>query len=108
MAINYLIDSCPSGQLIPVYSAFCGFAIYRTKKFLDSFYDGKPRLDLIPEYFLNQNIGTSGQLKPYHWDPNGPPQDCEHRSFHLYAVFKNEAKVRISPEIIFPTDPEFE
>lgn len=107
-AINYLIDSCPSGQLIPVYSAFCGFAIYRTKKFLDSFYDGKPRLDLIPEYFLNQNIGTSGQLKPYHWDPNGPPQDCEHRSFHLYAVFKNEAKVRISPEIIFPTDPEFE
>ena len=107
-AINYLLDSCPEGGLVSVYSAFCGFSIYRTNKFIDSFYDGKPRLDLLPEYFLQQTIGTAGEMKPYHWDPDGPPQDCEHRSFHLYAVFKNEARVRIAPEIIFPTDPEFD
>lgn len=106
-AINYLLESCPKDELISVYSAFCGFAIYRTPKFIDSFYDGKPRLDLIPDFLLKQNIGTSGPLLSYHWGPNEPPQDCEHRSFHLYAVFKNEARVRISPEIIFPTDPEF-
>ena len=107
-AVNYLLDTCPPDGLISVYSAFCGFAIYRTEKFIDSFYDGKPRLDLIPEFLLKQNIGTAGPVKPYHWAPHAPPQDCEHRSFHLYAVFKNEARVRISPEIIFPTDPEFE
>lgn len=106
-AINYLIDTCPTDGLIPVYSAFCGFAIYRTEKFLNSYYDGKPCMDLIPEFLLKQNIQTAGSIKPYHWEPNAPPQDCEHRSFHLYAVFKNEARVRISPEIIFPTDPEF-
>lgn len=106
-AIGYLLETCPPDDLISVYSAFNGFSIYRTSKFIDSFYDGKPRLDLIPEFLLKQNIGTAGNIKPFHWDPHGPPQDCEHRSFHLYAVFKNEARVRISPEIIFPTDPEF-
>jgi len=28
-------------------------------------------------------------------------EDCEHRSFHVQAINKNNAKIMISPEIIF-------
>ena len=32
---------------------------------------------------------------------NGYYEDCEHRAFHLVAINNNNAKIRISPEIIF-------
>jgi len=27
--------------------------------------------------------------------------DCEHRSFHIQAINKNQARIRISPEVLF-------
>jgi len=106
-AINHLLTSCPGGELIPVFSAFNGFCIYRTKKFIDCNYDGRARQDLIPEYLLNKNIQTAGKILPFHWAPQEMSQDCEHRSFHFYATFNNGAEICISPEIIFPDDPDF-
>jgi glycosyltransferase involved in cell wall biosynthesis len=97
--IHHLVKTCPSGELIPVYSAFNGFAIYRTHKFINSCYDGNPRLDLIPPYLMKENIRVCGEITPFFW--GGPDQDCEHRSFHLYAIFQNDAIVAISPEILF-------
>jgi glycosyltransferase involved in cell wall biosynthesis len=98
-AIHHLFRNCPSGELISVYSAFNGFAIYRTHKFINSCYNGNSRLDLIPPFLLEENIRVCGEITPYYW--GGPDQDCEHRSFHLYAIFQNDAIVAISPEILF-------
>jgi glycosyltransferase involved in cell wall biosynthesis len=98
-AIQHLFRTCPPGELISVYSAFNGFGIYRTNKFIDSFYDGHSRLDLIPPFLMEENKRACGEITPYYW--GGPDQDSEHRSFHLHAIFNNEAIVAISPEILF-------
>ena len=119
-AVKGAIERTPNGELTQVLSAFNGFAIYRTKLFVDAVYDGNARLDLIPPFLLNKNIQTCGPVLPYFWstdralneqketDPYGiydhkklPQQDCEHRSFHLYGAFVNGARIRISPDIIF-------
>ena len=104
--INYLIDTCPADEVVPVFSAFNGFGLYRSDKFLNSRYDGTPRLDLIPEFLLKENIQTTGQPGPFHWDPS-VEQDCEHRAFHIYATINNGAEVVVAPDILFPNDPEF-
>ena len=31
----------------------------------------------------------------------GKYEDCEHRAFHVEAINKNGARIRISPEIVF-------
>jgi len=98
-AIQHLFRTCPPGKLISVYSAFNGFAIYRTHKFIDSSYDGQSRLDLIPPFLMEENKRVCGEITPYYW--GGPDQDCEHRSFHLHAIFNNDACVAISPDVLF-------
>jgi len=98
-AIQHLFSACRSGELISVYSAFNGFAIYRTRKFINSCYDGQSRLDLIPPVLMEQNKRVCGEITPYYG--GGPDQDSEHRSFHLRANFQNDAIVAISPEILF-------
>ena len=97
--IQHLFSACPPGELISVYSAFNGFAIYRTCKFIDSCYDGHSRLDLIPPFLMEENKRVCGEITPYYW--GGPDQDSEHRSFHLHAKFQNDAVVAISPEVLF-------
>ena len=98
-AIQNLFRTCPPGELISVYSAFNGFAIYRTCKFINSSYDGRFRLDLIPPSWMEENKRVCGEITPYYW--GGPDQDSEHHSFHLHAIFNNDAIVAISPEILF-------
>lgn len=98
-AINDALRDCPSGGLVQVYSAFGGFGIYRTRKFIDCVYDGKPRMDLMPPFLLKRNIESCGPITPYQWD--GPDQDCEHRSFHIQAKLQNNAKIAIAPVSLF-------
>jgi hypothetical protein len=82
-------------ELLKCASAFNGFSIYRTNKFIDCKYDGKLRNDLLPFYsILNINKMTGLNYNPTVYD-------CEHRAFHLEAINKNNAKIRISPEILF-------
>jgi hypothetical protein len=54
---------------------------------------------LIPPFLMEQNKRICGEITPYYW--GGPDQDCEHRSFHLRAIFNNDAIVAISPEVLF-------
>ena len=92
-----------SNNLVQCMSAFNGFAIYRTSKFLNCWYDGTIRLDLLPEKYIAyalDKIKTKFQF--------GSPglersrlEDCEHRSFHLMAINNNGARIRIAPEILF-------
>jgi hypothetical protein len=85
------------GELIPVYSAFNGFAIYRTAKFLNCNYSTVIDISLFPEYSIENNemmTGYKTQLDVYNCD-------CEHRHFHLEAIKKNNARIRVSTKHIF-------
>ena len=93
--ITKLLKEIPKGGLLKCASAFNGFAIYRTNKFLNCTYDGNFRLDLLPSNYLKENIKVCNS------GIHLGPQDCEHRSFHLEAIQKNGARIRISPEIVF-------
>ena len=95
--IEKIIENTPTKTLIPCLSAFNGFAIYRTEKFINYFYDPTPRLDLIPKHLIENNIRLCG---PMYLKDKGAIVDCEHRSFHLMAV-NNGARIRIAPEVIF-------
>ena len=96
--IEEIIANTPPNTLIPCLSAFNGFAIYRTNKFINCYYDGKPRLDLLPKHLLLANEKIAG---PVYLQGKAGLIDCEHRSFHLMAINKNNARIRIAPEIIF-------
>jgi hypothetical protein len=98
-AIDDALRNCPQGELVHVYSAFGGFGIYRTDKFLDCKYDGSSRLDLMPPFLLKRNIERCGEITQYQWD--GPDQDCEHRSFHIQAKLMNNARIAIAPVSLF-------
>ena len=96
--IEQIIEQTPPKTLIPCLSAFNGFGIYKTNKFVNCFYDPKPRLDLLPEHLIKENIRIAGNLI---YIGKASEVDCEHRSFHLMAKNYNDAKLRIAPEIIF-------
>lgn len=95
--IENIIRETPAKTLIPCLSAFNGFAIYRTNKFIEYYYDPKPRLDLIPKHLIEKNIQLCG---PMYLKGKAAVTDCEHRSFHLMAV-NNGARIRIATEVIF-------
>ena len=101
--IDYLLKNVPNGGLLKCLSAFNGFAIYRTHKFLNTYYDGRIRLDLLPTKFINEQskITNSKVIYAKYDIVNGHYEDCEHRSFHLMAIKNSNARILISPEIIF-------
>jgi hypothetical protein len=90
-----IIKLTPPKKLITCLSAFNGFAIYRTEKFINCYYDGRFRLDYIPKNLIQENIKYSGNII------NGLKEDCEHRHFHIQAVLENNARIRISPHCLF-------
>ena len=101
--ITTLLNKLQKDKLLPCISAFNGFAIYRTNKFINCLYDGRVRLDLIPKKYLTKHIlaAKSPVIFKNYGNVNGFYEDCEHRSFHLQAINKNNARIRISPDIIF-------
>jgi hypothetical protein len=102
--IKDLLSKVPENGLLKCASAFNGFAIYRSNKFLDCSYDGTVRLDLIPKNYIYNNIIINGQkieFKTFAGTEQTLNDDCEHRAFHLEAINKHGARIRISPEILF-------
>ena len=101
--ITLLLNKLPKDKLLPCISSFNGFSIYRTNKFLNTYYDGKIRKDLIPLQNLEAHKkATNSQLvyKKY-ITVDGRYEDCEHRAFHIQARQNSGARIMISPEIIF-------
>jgi len=96
-------------RLIPCISAFNGFAFYKTSKFAECYYCGdiltsirlsnKISFNWIKQHKLATN-STRLLFKDY-GHVKGNAEDCEHRPFHMQAIYKHGAKIRISPEIIF-------
>jgi hypothetical protein len=95
--ITNLLKNTNNNDLIQCASAFNGFAIYRTNKFINCYYSGLFDLSLFPRHLIKQNIDIFKGKFDYN-----KVEDCEHRYFHLMAINKNQARIRISPEIIFP------
>ena len=78
-----------SQDLIPVHSAFNGFAIYKTSMFLNCSYSSMIHIHLFPKQLIPAKI------------LNNFKNDCEHRKFHLEAIKKNGARIVVSPLSIF-------
>jgi hypothetical protein len=84
--LNAALDS---QDFIPVYSAFNGFAVYKTSMFLNCSYSSFIHIHLFPKHLLPAKI------------VNNFKNDCEHRKFHLEAIKKNGARIVVSPLSIF-------
>ena len=102
--MDKLLSNLKPDQLLPCISAFNGFAIYRTSKFIDTYYDGRVRRDLLPAKLIeaHKKITNTANLQFIKYPTvDGRYEDCEHRAFHIMATQQHGAKIRISPEIIF-------
>jgi glycosyltransferase involved in cell wall biosynthesis len=97
--IEKIILETPPGELIPCLSAFNGFAIYKTSKFINCVYEGIPRFDLIPSHLLKINEQIAG---PIWLKGKAALIDCEHRGFHLQAITRFKAKIMIANCLLFP------
>jgi hypothetical protein len=92
------------GELLPCISSFNGFSIYRTHKFLNTYYDGRVRADLFPPEFIkahSQAQKSRGLVYRDYGHIKGRYEDCEHRSFHQMARKNSQAKIRICKGILF-------
>lgn len=93
--LNYYRTSHPN-SVIPVYSAFNGFGIYKTNKFLNCSYSSDIHIDLFPKPIIHRLIYiTKSNIHNHYKD------DCEHRKFHLEAIQKNNAKIGVSTQYMF-------
>jgi len=101
--ITNKLNNLKSGELLTCISSFNGFSIYRTNKFLNTVYDGKPRFDLIPPHYIkaHSKAANSQIIFPNLGHVKTKFEDCEHRSFHAEAINKDNAKIRISNEVLF-------
>ena len=101
--VTNLLNNLPHGELQRCISSFNGFSIYRTNKFLSTYYDGRIRLDLIPRenMIAHSRVANSKLVYKKYVTVDGRYEDCEHRAFHIQATKNSGAKIRISPETLF-------
>jgi hypothetical protein len=97
------LQELPEGELLKCISSFNGFSIYRTEKFMNSYYDGRLRFDIMPAKNIKTHAAEArSNIMLYDYGHvKGRFEDCEHRSFHALAITNTDAKIRISPEVLF-------
>ena len=84
---NKILETTPN-QHIQVYSAFNGFAIYKTHIFIDIIYTSDIDLSLFPGKIIHNKIRSK-------------KDDCEHRGFHLRAIKEKNARICIYNKSVF-------
>ena len=97
------LDKIPADEFAECLSAFNGFAIYKIASFIDCNYDWRmPKQYMKLEDLQRQQqiLWGVGSVSPLEIQTDEP--DCEHRAFHMQAIHKNSARIRISPEKLFP------
>jgi hypothetical protein len=101
--ITKLLKELKPGDLLPCMSAFNGLSIYRTNIFINCKYDGRINLKLIPLPLLYKNMLATNSPVIYkdYGNVNGYYEECEHRPFHIEAINKYNARIMVSPEILF-------
>ena len=97
------IRELPKNELLEVDSAFCGFGLYRLSKFIDCEYSPRFALPYMSSKMLAENErALQLPLMPEYREFYG---DCEHRWFHMEAIHKHGAKIRVSPLALFDVIP---
>jgi len=101
--VENLLNKLPENGLLPCISAFNGFSIYRTNKFVNTYYDGRIRKDLISKRNMEAHMRVANSKLVYkkYVTVDGRYEDCEHRAFHIQAIKNMGAKIMISPEVLF-------
>jgi glycosyltransferase involved in cell wall biosynthesis len=101
--VTQLLNKLPPCGLLPCISSFNGFSLYRTNKFLNTYYDGRIRLDLIPAQNLaaHKIAAKSKVIYKKYITVDGRYEDCEHRAFHIQARQNSGARIMISPDVLF-------
>ena len=92
------------GGLLQCISSFNGLSIYRTSKFMNTYYDGRVRTDLFPKDYIKAHAfaqHSNGLVYRDYGHVKGKYEDCEHRAFHQMARQKSGARIMISPEVLF-------
>lgn len=96
--VHNLLKKCKSDEYIPCLSAFNGFAIYKLSYFINGYYNDNTseNFTYIPRKLIKQNMKLfNNKIKKMN------KLDCEHKIFHYNAVFKNKARLMISPNVLF-------
>jgi hypothetical protein len=98
------LNSLEKYELFECLSAFNGFAIYRTDKFIDIIYDGF--LDNVKKYINDDEreqtlhyLRTTFNIQNLYIENN--IDCCEHIHYHVSAIKKNNCRIRISKENLF-------
>lgn len=107
--ITNKLNSLKDNELFTCYSAFNGFAIYRTHKFLNCRYDGERQRNFSEERVQNMlnmlkakyKINLKVNYDTVDMSHGGGKQNCEHIAFHIDAIRKNNARIRIAKEKIY-------
>ena len=79
---HHIVHLLKNNDMVPVFSAFNGFAIYKMDKIKHCKYDGRNK---------ERRLGNRAR----HWE------DCEHVAFHCDMIKKNGARHFISSAILF-------
>lgn len=102
--ITNKLNNLKENEYFNVYSAFNGFAIYKTNKFVNCKYDGITQKYSDDEKIINMlNFLNSLKIK----DTRSKirickiKENCEHISFHLDSIKKNNAQIMITKDILF-------
>jgi hypothetical protein len=95
------LNNLNKDDLLEVYSAFNGFGIYRANKFFGIRYDG-----FIQRYYSNEDLVKMINYfkNNYNLDTDvseNATENCEHIGFHLNAIRKNNARIRMTKDRIF-------
>ena len=102
--ITHKLKQMDQNALLPCLSAFNGFAIYQLSKFKGCVYDWKIQntISLLGVDKITQNqILLKNHLNSTMQIDNFYQSDCEHRHFHLSAIQKHNARIRICPRNLF-------
>ena len=97
--IEKKLNDLKDGELIEVSSAFSGFGIYRTEKFINCKYNGND-IPLYDDNLIRKSFDDLRRI--YNLDVKSIliSENCEHVSFHVDAIKKNNAKIRIAKDIL--------
>jgi hypothetical protein len=102
--ITYKLHNLKKTQLLPCISSFNGFSIYRTNKFLNTNYDGRVRNDLLPINYIKAHAkaqNSRGIVYKDYGHIKGAYEDCEHRPFHIQAIYNDNARIMITNDVLF-------
>jgi len=101
--VDNKLKNLKNGELLSCISSFNGFSIYRTSKFLNTCYDGRVRIDLLPKkYLMSHMIAANSRIVFKDFGHiKGKYEDCEHRAFHMKAINNDEAKIMITKDVLF-------